>query len=185
VPSRVPRKSTRETFHHGDTRRAAVEAALALLATDGRDALTLRAVAEQIGVNHRALYRHFASLDALKVEVATAGFERLADALEEVPPGEPRELASSYARFALANGHLYDLMFSMPLRKWYGAASGIGPAVRRVTAASIVGIGGMKDAKARVFRIWGLVHGLLGLYRTETWRAANDRKAVEFIASLV
>lgn len=181
----MPRKPARETFHHGDTRRAAVEAALALLATDGRDALTLRAVAEQIGVNHRALYRHFASLDALKVEVATAGFERLADALEKVPPGEPRQLASSYARFALANGHLYDLMFSMPLRKWYGAASGIGPAVRRVTAASIVGIGDRKDAKARVFRIWGLVHGLLGLYRTETWRAANDRKAVEFIASLV
>ncbi|ODT07533.1 MAG: hypothetical protein ABS35_44865 [Kaistia sp. SCN 65-12] len=179
------RRSTRETFHHGDTRRAAVEAALALLAADGRDALTLRAVAERIGVNHRALYRHFASLDALKAEVAAAGFERLADALEKVPPGEPNQLASSYAHFALANGHLYDLMFSIPLRKWYGAASGIGPAVRRVTAAAIVAIGDRKDAKAHVFRIWGLVHGLLGLYRSETWRAANDRKAVEFIASLV
>lgn len=162
-----------------------MDAALALLAAEGRDALTLRAVAERIGVNHRALYRHFASLDALKVEVAAMGFARLADTLEKVSPGEPRQLASSYARFALANGHLYDLMFSMPLRKWYGAASGIGPAIRRVTAASIVGMGGTKDAKAHVFRIWGLVHGLVGLYRTETWRAANDRKAVEFIASLV
>ena len=181
----MPLGPTRETFHHGDTRRAAVDAALALLATDSRDALTLRAVAERIGVNHRALYRHFASLDALKVEVAAAGFARLADVLEKVPPGEPRQLASSYARFALANGHLYDLMFSMPLRKWYGEASGIGPAVRRVTAASVVAIGNGKNAKAHVFRIWGLVHGLLGLYRTETWRAANHGKAVEFIASLV
>ena len=50
---------------------------------------------------------------------------------------------------------------------------------------AIVAIGDRKDAKAHVFRIWGLVHGLLGLYRSETWRAANDRKAVEFIASLV
>lgn len=162
-----------------------MDAALALLAAEGRDALTLRAVAERIGVNHRALYRHFASLDALKVEVAAMGFARLADALEKVSPGEPRQLASSYARFALANGHLYDLMFSMPLRKWYGATSGIGPAIRRVTAASIVGMGDTKDAKAQVFRLWGLVHGLVGLYRSETWRAANDRKAVEFIASLV
>lgn len=181
----MPRGPTRETFHHGDTRRAAIDAALALLATNGRDALTLRAVDERIGVNHRALYRHFASLDALKVEVAAAGFARLAEVLEKVPPGEPRQLASSYARFALANGHLYDLMFSMPLRKWYGAASGIGPAVRRITAASIVAIGDRKDAKAHVFRISGLVHGLLGLHRTETWRAANRGKAVEFIASLV
>ena len=181
----MARKPKRETFHHGDTKRAAVDAALALLAAEGRDALTLRAVAERIGVNHRALYRHFASLDALKIEVAAVGFARLADALEKGSPGEPRQLASSYARFALANGHLYDLMFSMPLRKWYGASAGIGPAIRRVTAASIIGVGGAKDAKAKVFRIWGLVHGLLGLYRTETWRAANDRKAVEFIASLV
>ena len=72
-----------------------MDAALALLAAEGRDALTLRAVAERIGVNHRALYRHFASLDALKVEVAAMGFARLADALEKVSPGEPRQLAST------------------------------------------------------------------------------------------
>ena len=124
--------------------------------------------------------------DEVKARVQVVAEEiGLADVLEKVPPGEPRQLASSYARFALANGHLYDLMFSMPLRKWYGEASGIGPAVRRVTAASVVAIGNGKNAKAHVFRIWGLVHGLLGLYRTETWRAANHGKAVEFIASLV
>ena len=175
----------RETFHHGDTKRAALEAALALLERDGAEALTLRAVAAAIGVNHRALYRHFTSLDDLKVEVATIGFDRLADALERVPPDAPRQLAGSYARFALANEHLYALMFSLPLRRWYGISTGIGPAIRRVTAASVVAAGRTRDAKARVFRIWGLVHGLVGLYRAGTWHAANERKAATFIASLV
>jgi hypothetical protein len=30
-----------------------------------------------------------------------------------------------------------------------------------------------------------LVHGLVDLYRTGTWRAADERKAATFIASLV
>jgi hypothetical protein len=36
----------RDSFHHGDTKQAAVTAALALVAGDGQDAVTLRAVAE-------------------------------------------------------------------------------------------------------------------------------------------
>ena len=182
----MARGQKRETFHHGDTRRAALEAALVLLENEGRDALTFRAVAAEIGVNHRALYRHFESLDDLKVEVATIGFDRLADILEKVPAGAPRQLASSYARFALANEQLYELMFSLPLREWYGASTGIGPAIRRVTAASVAAVGSPKEgARTRVFRIWGLVHGLVDLYRTGTWRAADERKAATFIASLV
>lgn len=181
----MARRPRRETFHHGDTKRAALEAALALLESEGRDALTLRAVAAGIGVNHRALYRHFASLDDLKVDVAAVGFDRLADALEKVEPGASRQLANRYAQFALANEHLYELMFSLPLRKWYGAPAGIGLAIRRVTAASVAAVGSPGDAKAKVFRIWGLVHGMVGLYRAGTWHAADDRKAADFISSLV
>ncbi|MDP1965114.1 MAG: TetR/AcrR family transcriptional regulator [Reyranella sp.] len=180
----MPRKPRRATFHHGDTRRAAVEAALVLVTQDGREALTLRTVAERIGVNHRALYRHFASLEALKVEVAALGFGRLADVLEKVPPGQPRALARAYATFAFAEPSLYDLMFSLPLRQWYGDDTALGPAMRRVTAAAVVAIG-TADAQASVFRLWGLAHGLIGLYRAGAWRARSDRQAIRFIAGLV
>lgn len=181
----MPRKPPRRTFHHGDAKAAAVEAALALLAADSREALTLRAVAAGIGVNHRALYRHFPSLDGLKVEVAAVGFERLAAILGKVPPAEPRALARAYARFAFTQPHLYDLMFSLPLRDWYATSDGIGPAIRRVIAASVAAAGATKDAERRVFRLWGMTHGLVGLYRAGAWRARSDRQAVEFIASLV
>ena len=180
----MPRTGRRATFHHGDTRRAAIEAALALVTDDGREALTLRAVAERIGVNHRALYRHFEFLDALRVEVAALGFAGLADALEKVPRGAPKALAHAYARFAFAQPHLYDLMFSLPLRQWYGDTASLGPAMRRVTAAAIAAVGA-SDAERRVFRLWGLAHGLIGLYRAGTFRARSDRHAVDFITSLV
>ena len=36
-----------------------------------------------------------------------------------------------------------------------------------------------------VFRLWGMTHGLIGLYRAGTWRARSDRLAIEFIVSLV
>jgi len=181
----MPRKPARPSFHHGDTKTAAVQAALALLAADGRDALTLRAVAGRIGVNHRALYRHFASLDALKIEVATVGFDRLATALEKLSAPDSREIVRAYARFAFAEPHLYDLIFSLPLRKWYAMADGLGPAFRRVTAASLAAVGPTKDGERQVFRLWGMTHGLIGLYRAGAWRSRSDRQAIQFIAGLV
>jgi AcrR family transcriptional regulator len=181
----VPRKPRRATFHHGDTRRAAIEAALDLVTQEGREALTLRTVAERIGVNHRALYRHFASLDDLKIEVATVGFDRLATALEKLSAPDSRAIVRAYAGFAFAEPHLYDLIFSLPLRKWYAMAEGPGPAFRRVTAASLAAVGPTKDGERQVFRLWGMTHGLIGLYRAGAWRARSDRQAVEFISGLV
>lgn len=174
----------RSSFHHGDTRRAAIEAALALVASEGVDALALRAIAVQIGVNHRALYRHFDSLEAVKVEVAAIGFQRLAVRLEKVPVGDERAMVRAYATFAFAESHLYDLMFALPLRAWHGSDSAIGPAIRRLVTAAAAIVDG-RNAEARVFRLWGLAHGLVGLYRTGAWRARSDRQAVAFIASLV
>lgn len=181
----MPRPPKRDTFHHGDTKAAAVEAALALLAADGRDALTLRAVAARIGVNHRALYRHFASLDLLKAKVATVGFDRLATALEKLQAPDARAIVRAYARFALDEPHLYDLIFSLPLRKLYAKADGLGSPLRRMTAVSLAAVGPSKGGEREVFRLWGMTHGLIGLYRAGAWRARSDAKAVDFIASLV
>ena len=52
-------KSTRKTFRHGHLAEALVEAALARLDVDGIESLSLRELARDAGVNHRAVYRHF------------------------------------------------------------------------------------------------------------------------------
>src|ERR1700728_1330241 len=65
----------RDTCRHGNLREAAVSAAFALVAAGGEPALSLRRVAEAVGVAHRSLYNHFADREALVDAVAEAGFE--------------------------------------------------------------------------------------------------------------
>jgi AcrR family transcriptional regulator len=69
-------------YHHGDLRRALLEEAVRTIRDDGAAALTLRAVAERLGVSRTALYRHFADKSALLNAVSEEGFRRLSDELE-------------------------------------------------------------------------------------------------------
>jgi hypothetical protein len=59
----------RADYHHGNLRRALLDAALALFAERGRFDFTMRELARAAGVTHNAPYRHFADrwalLDAL------------------------------------------------------------------------------------------------------------------------
>jgi AcrR family transcriptional regulator len=182
----------RGSFHHGDTKRAAVDAALALVAEHGQHAVTLRAVAESLGVNHRALYRQYTSREDLLFAVAERGFAQLADLLEAIPTAEPEcgraALAQAYAGFALAEPHLYDLMFALPLRNCFHDADGMGPQLRRVVKAAAAAIKagntppiGSDATRIGVLRVWGLTHGLIELYRAGALKARSDRSAVQFM----
>lgn len=183
--------SERETFHHGDTRRAAIVVARAIVDASGHQSLTLRGVAEQIGVNHRALYRQFKSLEDLLFEVAASGFSELADRLEQIDlasgSNRAEQLAAVYARFAVDHVHLYTLMFALPLREHFRREEGIGPPMRRVVKAAAVALrdeGADEDAiKTAVLRIWGLAHGMIGLYTAGAFRARSKADAVVLIAA--
>ncbi len=74
----VPRKLH---YHHGDLRRALVEAALRLIGERGPREFTLREVARCVGVTHTALYRHFPDKAALLAVVAEEGFRMLKAAI--------------------------------------------------------------------------------------------------------
>ncbi|MGO4612588.1 TetR family transcriptional regulator [Nocardia sp. 2YAB30] len=51
----------RKAYHHGDLRRALIDAGRALVQQDGVAGLTLRAAAGRAGVSAAAPYRHFAT----------------------------------------------------------------------------------------------------------------------------
>lgn len=57
-------------YHHGDLRSAAIVAGRNLIEVGGLQALGIRRVAEKIGVTAPALYRHFASLEDLLLEIS-------------------------------------------------------------------------------------------------------------------
>lgn len=112
------RKKKRRSYHHGDLERALVEASITLLADEGAEAFTLRAVARRVGVSHAAAYRHFADKDMVLEAIAADAYRQLAGRLREelarVPEASVEErlwvVAMAYVRFALEQEPRFRVM---------------------------------------------------------------------------
>jgi len=104
-------------YHHGDLRRALIDAARRLLEKDGPSALSLRAVAREAGVSPAAPYHHFKDKAELLDAVAHEGWEMLDIALIKARDGAKslRErmasLGVAYVCFARDNPALYRVMY--------------------------------------------------------------------------
>ena len=88
-------QDTRETFRHGNLAGALLEAALARLEAAGAEALSLRELARDAGVNHRAVYRHFPDKLSLLARVAEAGWVRLAARIKKRAAGKKKTSSSN------------------------------------------------------------------------------------------
>ncbi|MFC8661697.1 TetR/AcrR family transcriptional regulator [Streptomyces sp. NPDC057199] len=105
----------------GQTRQRVIEAAADLLAREGRDAVTTRAVAVAAGLQPPAIYRLFGDKEGLLEAVAEHGFATFL-AAKHVDP-DPQDLIEDLrdgwdlaVEFGLANPALYTLMYSEPTR---------------------------------------------------------------------
>ncbi len=117
------RKSApRENYHHGDLQAALLEAAVNLVRANGPDHLSLRAVAEQVGVSPSAVYHYFPDKDSLISELGDQLFIKMAEmqavALGSIPGSSARaarmryrELGRTYFRWANSEPNLFRLMF--------------------------------------------------------------------------
>ena len=79
------------------TRRAILDAALALCEREPLAALSLRQVAKEVGIVPTAFYRHFESIDELGLELVDESFSSLRDLLRDArtfdtPPPNDRAL---------------------------------------------------------------------------------------------
>jgi AcrR family transcriptional regulator len=90
------------------------DAALRQLAEGGPQALSINAIAKELGVSGPALYRYFAGRDALLTELIVDAYGELTAALAGAPPSFA-ELAEAYRAWALAQPHRYRLLFGAPL----------------------------------------------------------------------
>ena len=98
------------------------QVALAQLARGGPSALSVNAIAKELGVSGPALYRYFANRDELLTELIADAYRDLAAALSEMATssdGSPairlRLLAGAYRDWALANPERYRLLFTAPV----------------------------------------------------------------------
>ncbi|MDC0680892.1 TetR/AcrR family transcriptional regulator [Sorangium atrum] len=109
-------------YHHGDLKRALVDAGLSLLEEDGIDAVRVREAARRVGVSPAAPFRHFPSREDFLRAVALAGIERfeLVSAAEIAAAPTPllrfRALGLASVRFALQHPALFELLNSPALR---------------------------------------------------------------------
>jgi AcrR family transcriptional regulator len=99
-----------------DVRRRLVETAAQIVDEDGPDALTARRLAKEAGTSTMAVYTHFGGMPALVKEIVIEGFTRLDEHQDRVPhTDDPLDdllkLAMAYRDNALANPHLYAVMF--------------------------------------------------------------------------
>jgi AcrR family transcriptional regulator len=94
--------------------------ALEQLAAGGVEAISLKAIATALGLTGPAIYRYFATRNALLTELIVDAYDDLATTIAAVPPhraGADRlhALAAAYRDWALAQPHRYRLLFAAPV----------------------------------------------------------------------
>jgi AcrR family transcriptional regulator len=113
IRSPAPKRST---FRHGNLPDALLNAALQRIETHGADSITLRDLARDTGVNHRAIYRHFPDKESLLADAAERCWrqflERLKMATAHEPLGEPMLVAAGVAMYLYGRDNPNHFLFA-------------------------------------------------------------------------
>lgn len=112
-------------YHHGDLRPALLDAAHLIIRESGSEGLSMRRLADQVGVSRMAPYHHFKDKNALLCAIAERGFTAqdlmVEEILDQFSPQQGRELFAgwvrAYIRFAHDNPETYDLMYGKEIWK--------------------------------------------------------------------
>jgi AcrR family transcriptional regulator len=158
-------------------RQRASEAATKLFAAHGYEAVTMRALAERLGVSAMTPYRYLAGKDELVALVRTSAFRQFGDALEAAtarvadPEERLRLLKRAYLRFATTHDDAYRIMFELrgadDAKRWpelaREAARAFGVLYDAVAAAIAAGVLD-GDPLTIAHLLWAGAHGLASLH---------------------
>jgi AcrR family transcriptional regulator len=165
-----------------------VTAALALIERAGSDeAVTLRAVAREVGIAAPSIYAHFADRDAIVMAVTVRVFDELAEAVERGSAAVGQDPAArlvagceAYVSFGLAHPARYGVLFSSHSRppEEYCAPVPLGPdgrpvlefgaeafalLVRGIEDCVGAGASASTDVMADATAVWVALHGAVTL----------------------
>jgi len=164
--------------------REVVAEARRLLEEEGAESLTMRRLADRLGIRAPSLYKHLPDKTALEAAIIATGMEEAAAAFEAAVAGaearvgsgraaevdeagveaEPevgdgagalQALAAAYRGFALDHPHLYRLMHNGPLPRQH-----LPPGLEERTAAPLLRVAG---SRARARAVWAFAHGMVML----------------------
>lgn len=155
-------------YHHGDLRRAILDAAERRLTVEGFKSVTIRASARDAGVSPAAPIHHFGSLKGLLSALAARGFERLVARLDTDlaarDDGGTTVLVGAYVAFAVSAPKMFDLMWREDV---LNPEDGDLSKARRVALerlqTNVQPRNGSADGRIGAIRTWSLAHGLATL----------------------
>jgi AcrR family transcriptional regulator len=188
----APRRKQAHRYHHGDLRRALLDAAVQVIQKEGVDGLTLRSIGARLGVSRAALYRHFTDKAALLAAVGAEGFRmlRLETAAAWRPAESPESFAAmavAYVRFAIRHPSHYQVMFGgyLDREKRDPELAAEGPAAFQVLVDAIVslqqrGVVVQDDPLQLAQFVWSTVHGVAMLAINGLLTCAGDEDVEAF-----
>ena len=158
-----------------------------LFLSQGVEGVSMRKIAERVGVTPTAIYRHFRDKEEVIEEIINAGLatlsEYLAPALKaEDPYQRLRQLIDAYLRFALEQPRYFDLAFLVPGRASHiseqlmqESALTFKMAVEQVALCMKMGIFRKEDPVEIAIYLWSIAHGLVMLQRTNRFGDDPER----------
>ncbi|MGB1310135.1 MAG: TetR/AcrR family transcriptional regulator [Leucothrix sp.] len=168
-------------YHHGNLCQSLIQAAGEMIQTQGPDALSMRKLADYVGVSRTAPYHHFKDKNELLCAVAEEGFARQDKIVNsqnhDTSTGlaELEALVQRYIQFAMTHPAHYDLMYGGKIWKQKLATDSLQTASRnsfrhwlsRIEDLQSRHIISDEETPLRVAQVaWATLHGLC--------RLAND-----------
>lgn len=116
--------TARKPYHHGNLHQKLLEEATRMIGEQGVDGISMRSLAERVGVSRTAAYHHFKDKNALLCAIAEQGFEKwqthFAQLMREQSGdmnGWLKAFVRSYLDLSWEHPEEYDLMFGRPVWK--------------------------------------------------------------------
>lgn len=144
-PATDPRPLTRRDRHRQATVEEIKTLARRQLAEQGPGAVSLRAIAREMGTASSALYRYFGSYEELISALCVDSYAAVADAVAAAVDGEPSTdhprrwwaICQAYRRWSLDNPADFALIFGTPIPGYQAPEQATGPAASRLLAVAL------------------------------------------------
>ena len=160
----------------GTLRRRVLDTAVALIATEGVEHVSMRRIAREAGVSHQAPYHHFGDRAGVFAEINREAFDLLADRMDafltEHAGASPGELAAGclriYVETALENRGHFRVMFRQDLCDLDAHPAGESALrsfgqLQRLVESTLGTEADAQETNGWIMTMWSLSHGLATL----------------------
>jgi AcrR family transcriptional regulator len=187
----------RRSLHTADElRELIVQASTDLIHENGLAGLSAREIARRIDYSPGTLYNSFDNLDDLVLTIEGRMLDRLAEALDAVPPDGTAndrvyQMAACYLRFADENPRLWNLLFehhvsaARVLPDWYRQkVQALGERFEDVLRPLADGLSA-EEVRRSARILWSSVHGISSLAVADKLAIVSADEAAQLVRDLV